>query len=135
MWSDPAQLARVDAAADEIAAAERAERARADQVWKLVVRVQNGRRAVEEARAKARFLEDYAGAEDLWDEHKKALKIDNRDMDWFRPVAGWLVDTDADVAGLTVAQAAARYGHDVAIPDGFADVLLAAPREEPDEQP
>jgi hypothetical protein len=131
VWSDPVQLARVDAVADEIAAAERAERARAERVWSLVVRVQEGRRAVEKARAKARFLEDYAGAEDLWADHRKTLKIPNQDMDWFRPLAGWLVDTDADLAGLTVAQAAARYDRDVAIPDGFADVLLADPQEEP----
>lgn len=135
LWSDPQQMARVQERQAAIRERAAANRERNDRIHAVVRHIENQWLAAEEKRQYERFLDDYAGATDLWEGHRKTLKIDvprqGRDSSLYGLV-GRVLAAGADPVGMTVAQAAAAYPGDTPfeVPDNFAELLLASPATE-----
>ncbi len=124
VWSDSEQLAAVDQVKAEIAEVRKAKEARYARVRALDNRIHDGMRDAVVERAHTRFLEDHAGAEDLWPEQLKTVRLPERNTSWARGLLDWLVDENIDLTGLTVAAAVELYGQDVTVPADAAPVLL-----------
>lgn len=127
VWSDPDQLAAVDRTNASITAYGKARREESYEVHRLRNFLQQTLVNAEEDRLRARFLEDHADAEDLWEEHRETLRITHPDMGWADKLLTWLVHSRVNITGLTVAEAAALYGQPVTIPDGLADLRFPTP--------
>ncbi|MEV4078693.1 hypothetical protein AB0J43_00170 [Nonomuraea fuscirosea] len=116
VWSDPDQLTAVEQVSDAIATQEAVRRARSHRAWKLREFLQLALMDAEEKRLRIRFLQDHAGAEDLWKEHRETLRITHPDMRWAEDLTTWLVHQSIDLSNMTVGEAAALYGQPVHIP-------------------
>lgn len=137
LWHDPQQLAKVHERQEAERRASKIARERSDRVWAIRRHVGRQWEAAEEKRQYARFLEDYAGAEDLWEGHRKTLKIEFREPDWLYHLVGRVLDAGADPSGMTIAAAAAAYpgAQTIEVPADLADLLLAdPPQQDPQEE-
>lgn len=107
LWSDPDQLAAVDAEWQVIEAEQKVINDREQRNQAVLSDVQRRWAEAEWARLYERFLTDYAGAADLWEGHKKTLKVDfpgGSVQGLYRGI-GILLDQCADLTTLTVADA------------------------------
>lgn len=129
IWSDPEQLARVDEMWTEINRREAARKTAAEKVRRLHLSLSARAEKILEQQQYQRFLEDYPGATDLWEGHRKTLRIEFRSPHYLYEALGDLVKQDVDLHGLTVAEAVALTGsaQRVVLPDYLAEMMLIDP--------
>lgn len=132
IWSDEQQLAKVRQRQDAAREREAVESARRARYWAIMRHLDEQWVRAEEGRQYARFLEDYAGAEDLWEGHRKTLTIRFERPGWLGELVSRHLDTGTDLTGVTVAQAAATDPGDqrVEVPADLADLVLVDPPTE-----
>lgn len=135
IWSDKEQLAKVHARQAEADAREKVQEerdARQRAIWGHVAQQWV---ATEEQRHYARFLEDYAGAEDLWEGHRKTIDIHFNAPDWLWPLISRHLEAGTDLAGMTVAAAVAAHpaGTEIEVPEDLADLVLVDPPTETED--
>jgi hypothetical protein len=134
VWSDPEQLARVEPIMAARAAKEAADSAAAGRAWRIERKLRDRWETAEWDRLYQRFLQDYNGATDLWDGHKKTLRVNFPEPSWFRDTLSHVVRSGIDVTGMTVAEAlTAADRADTSVNPTVADMLLIDPTDPPEE--
>lgn len=134
VWADPEQLARVEPILAARAAKEAADRAAASQAWRIERKLRARWETAEWDRHYQRFLQDYAGATDLWEGHRKALRVNFPEPSWFSDTLRDLVRRGVDLAGMTVAQAVEASTHPYSkLNPSVAEMLLIDPADPPGE--
>jgi hypothetical protein len=126
-WSDEQQLGEVRALQHAIAERNRRDHVTAERGQQIFQGLAQRWEVAEWERQHQRFLQDYAGAEDLWEGHKKTLRVAFIDRHGrLRDAIREAVNAGVDLNELTVAQVVAQSVNAkyVVLPEGAADMPL-----------